>query len=96
MLQFFDKVMPLFDIEFSKCSYSQALAPACGALVCFIFGHFCTCICNFYRKEYTFLVSIINFTTFLCMCVCLGGGFCPSSVAIVHFSLCAEHIYKGD
>ena len=25
--------MPLFDLEFSKCSYSGALATACGALV---------------------------------------------------------------
>ena len=33
ILQFFDKVMPLFNLEFSKCSYSRALAPACGALV---------------------------------------------------------------
>ena len=32
---FFDKVMPFFDLEFSKCSCSRALAPACGALVFF-------------------------------------------------------------
>ena len=42
-------------------------------------------------------VSGLNnkFHNFLCMCVCLGGegGFSPSSVAIVHFSLCAEHVY---
>ena len=30
---FFDKVMPLFYLEFSKCRYSRALAPACSALV---------------------------------------------------------------
>ena len=33
VIQFFYKVMPLFYLEFSKCSYSQVLAPACGALV---------------------------------------------------------------
>ena len=34
ILQFFlTKLCPFFDSEFSKCSYSQALAPACGALV---------------------------------------------------------------
>ena len=27
------KLCPFFDLEFSKCSYSRALAPACGALV---------------------------------------------------------------
>ena len=30
---FLTKVCPYFDLEFSKCSYSRALAPACGALV---------------------------------------------------------------
>ena len=25
--------MPLFYVEFSKCSYSRAFAPSCGALV---------------------------------------------------------------
>ena len=34
ILQFFlTKLCPFFDLEFSKCSYSGALAPACGALV---------------------------------------------------------------
>ena len=27
------KLCPFFDLEFSKCSYSRALAPGCGALV---------------------------------------------------------------
>ena len=27
------KLCPFFDLEFSTCSYSRALAPACGALV---------------------------------------------------------------
>ena len=27
------KLCPFFDLEFSKCSYSRVLAPACGALV---------------------------------------------------------------
>ena len=31
---FLTKLCPFFDLEFSKCSYSRALAPACGALVC--------------------------------------------------------------
>ena len=36
ILQFFlTKLCPFFDLEFSKCSYSRALAPACGALVPF-------------------------------------------------------------
>ena len=30
---FFTKLCPFFELEFSKCSYSRALAPACGALV---------------------------------------------------------------
>ena len=30
---FITKLCPFFDLEFSKCSYSRALAPACGALV---------------------------------------------------------------
>ena len=30
---FFTELCPFFDLEFSKCSYSRALAPACGALV---------------------------------------------------------------
>ena len=30
---FLTKLCPFFDLEFSKCSYSRALAPACGALV---------------------------------------------------------------
>ena len=30
---FWTKLCPFFDLEFSKCSYSRALAPACGALV---------------------------------------------------------------
>ena len=29
---FLTKLCPFFDLEFSKCSYSRALAPACGAL----------------------------------------------------------------
>ena len=36
ILQFFlTKLCPFFDLELSKCSYSPALAPACGALVLF-------------------------------------------------------------
>ena len=34
---FFDEVMPLFDLEFSKCSYSRVLAPTCGA-PCFVYN----------------------------------------------------------
>ena len=34
---FLIKVCPFFDLEFSKCSYSQAFAPACGALVLYQF-----------------------------------------------------------
>ena len=30
---FLTKLCPFFDLEFSKCSYSRALAPACGSLV---------------------------------------------------------------
>ena len=30
---FWTKLCPFFDLESSKCSYSQALAPACSALV---------------------------------------------------------------
>ena len=33
---FLSKLCPFFDLKFSKCSYSRALAPACGALVCFV------------------------------------------------------------
>ena len=35
ILQFFflTKLCPFFDLEFSKCSYSRVLAPACSALV---------------------------------------------------------------
>ena len=34
ILQFFlTKLCPFFDMEFSKCSYNRALAPACGAVV---------------------------------------------------------------
>ena len=32
-LIFLTKLCPIFDLEFSKCSFSRALAPACGALV---------------------------------------------------------------
>ena len=31
------KLCPFFDLEFSECSYSRALAPPCGALVIFYF-----------------------------------------------------------
>ena len=30
---FLTKLCPFFYVEFSECSYSRALAPACGALV---------------------------------------------------------------
>ena len=33
---FLTKLCPFFDLEFSKCSYSRALTPACGALVLFL------------------------------------------------------------
>ena len=34
ILQFFStKLCPFFDLEFSKCGYSRALAPPCGAVV---------------------------------------------------------------
>ena len=36
---FFLKVMPLFYLECSKCSYSRALAPACSALVTLYICH---------------------------------------------------------
>ena len=42
---FLTKLCPFFDLEFSKCSYSRALAPACGALVSFLFP-LCVCVCG--------------------------------------------------
>ena len=33
ILHFFTKLCPFFDLEFSKCSFSRALAHACGAVV---------------------------------------------------------------
>ena len=33
---FLTKLCPFFDLQFSKCSYSRALAPACSALVSFM------------------------------------------------------------
>ena len=32
---FLTKLYPFLNLEFSKCSYSRALGPACGALVYF-------------------------------------------------------------
>ena len=38
---FLTKLCPFFDLEYSKCSYSRALAPACGALVKYQLQYVC-------------------------------------------------------
>ena len=40
------KLCPFFDLEFSKCSFRRALAPACGALVL-------TKLCHFFDLEFS-------------------------------------------
>ena len=38
--QFLTQSCPFFDLEFSKCSCSRSLAPACGALVNYVLVYF--------------------------------------------------------
>ena len=63
---FLSKLCPFFDLEFSKCSYSQALAPACGALVFGVsgFGIFTAVF------SHRILTSLKMWTPLLRLCLC--------------------------
>ena len=68
--------MPLFfNLEFSKCSYSQALAPVCGALVCNIITIVIIHAVNHSYNLSFFSINIKMFSLFLhIMCSKRGGG----------------------
>ena len=63
ILHFFTKSCPFFDLEFSKCSSSRALAPACCALVFFISNS------GNFRKLYSYGCRNVMFQS------CYHGGY---------------------